>query len=508
VRLLDRFRPGTGGSADRQITSLDDLASTLTEMYYGGLAYNLTQTYASAGDDTERVPHNYTGYVNGAYKANGIVFACMALRMLVFSEARFVYRRRRRGQAAELFGNTGLAALERPWPNGSTGDLLSRMIQDVDLAGNAYVRRVSGTAMLDRPRLERLRPDWVGIVVGSNADLLSGDVLGYVYWPGGPGSGEDPIGILREEMAHWAPYPDPLAEYRGMSWLTPGLREIAGDKLATVHRMKFFEHAATPNMVVRMDPALVSDPDQFRDFKEAMDDAHGGAWNAYKTLYLLGAADADVVGSNFQQMDFKNTTGLGETRIAALAGTHPVLVGLSEGMQGSALNAGNYGQAKRRFGDATMRPLWRSACAALEGLSEPPAGAELWFDTEDIAFLAEDRKDAAEIASIRAQTRRTYLDAGYTPDSINAALAANDEDLLVHSGLFSVQLQAPGATTAPAVGAGDDDERALINQLLAGAALAVREGRTSIADNLLRTATAIAVGSNGHQPQITQGETT
>jgi hypothetical protein len=31
-------------------------------------------------------------------------------------------------------------------------------------------------------------------------------------------------------VAHWSPIPDPLANFRGMSWLTPVLREIDADQ--------------------------------------------------------------------------------------------------------------------------------------------------------------------------------------------------------------------------------------------------------------------------------------
>ena len=43
----------------------------------------------------------------------------------------------------------------------------------------------------------------------------------------------------------------------------------------------------------------------------------------------------------------------------------------------------------------------------------------------------------------------TLLMAGYTADSITAALTAGDLTLLQHTGLLSVQLQAPGTTLTP-----------------------------------------------------------
>jgi hypothetical protein len=136
----------------------------------------------------------------------------------------------------------------------------------------------------------------------------------------------------------------------------------------------------------------------------------------------------------------------GETRIAAAARTPPVMVGLSEGLQGSALNSGNYQAARRMFADGTMRPLWRKAAGSLERIVAPPRSASrLWYDDRDIAFLKEDLKERAEVMLTRAQSARQLVDAGFRPDSVIAALEAEDLSLLEHSGLFSVQLQAAGA---------------------------------------------------------------
>jgi hypothetical protein len=127
----------------------------------------------------------------------------------------------------------------------------------------------------------------------------------------------------------------------------------------------------------------------------------------------------------------------------------PVIVGLKESLAGSSLNQGNYAAARRSFADGTMRPLYRSAAAALETIVKPPGrDSKLWYDDSQVAFFREDRGDAATIQSTQAQTIKAYIDAGFEPASVIAAVEAEDRSLLVHSGLYSVQLQAPGAGTA------------------------------------------------------------
>jgi len=300
-----------------------------------------------------------------------------------------------------------------------------------------------------------LRPDWVDIILTQPPDkAVDSDVAGYVYMPGGRGSNPEnweiyPIDGSNGVVAHWCPIPDPDALYRGMSWLSPVIREINADKAATLHKAKFFENAATPNLAVAFKETVTNE--QFKEFMESMDSLKGGVEHAYETLYLGGGADVTVVGADLRQMDFKATQGAGETRIAAAARIPPVFVGLSEGMQGSSLNAGNFTAAKHMFGDSTMRPLWRSVCAAYEPLLKGmPKDARLWYDDRDIAFLRDDRTTIAEMRKVEAGTISVLIQSGYEPQSIIQAIKQEDWDLLSHTGLFSVQLQPPGEFNAEA----------------------------------------------------------
>jgi HK97 family phage portal protein len=407
----------------------------------------------SLSGEREQIENDFEGYVSRVYKANGPIFALMLVRQLVFSEARLQFRRMTRGRPGKLFGDQALVILERPWTNGTTGDLLSRMIQDVDLAGNAFIARVPGA-----DRLRRLRPDWVTIVSASKTEeplygnALDAQVIGYWYSPRMPG-GSDTL-LLPDQVAHFAPIPDPAAHWRGMSWLTPVLREISSDLAATRHKLSFFENGASPSLAVKLDASVT--PEMFQRFKALMDEQHKGADNAYKTLYLGGGADVTPLTMDLRQLDFKNTQGAGESRLAAAAGVPATIVGFSEGLQGSSLNAGNYSSARRRFADATMRPLWRNVAGSLSSLVDVPPNAELWFDDRDIAFLRDDRKDAAEIQQAKAAAIRQLVDAGYDPKSVVAAIEAEDMTLLTHTGLYSVQLQPP--TTADQGGSTPPDD--------------------------------------------------
>lgn len=452
MKVLDALLPRTVPSGPSERRFFGDLSDYFFD---GGLSplSALATTYGR--DPAEPIADHFAAYVSGALRSDGVVSAVEIARLSIFSEARFQFQRFERGRPGQLFGDTSLSLLETPWVGGTTGDLLARMLLDADFAGSSFIARVERECI-------RLRPDWTDIILEPRILPLGPERMpvqvgwkkvGYAYYESGVRANKPAI-FLPEEMSHFAPLPDPLASYRGMAWLTPVVREIQADIGATKHKLKFFENAATPNLAVSL-PKEIS-PEAFGEFVEKMDEMHRGVRNAYKTLYTGGGADVTVIGSDLKQLDFKTTQGAGETRIAAAGRIHPVLVGLSEGMQGSALNAGNYNAAKRSTVDGAIRPLWRNAAGSLQVIVPPPAGARLWYDGRDIPFLRDDEKDLAEIQFRRASTIRQLTDAGYMPESVVAAVEAEDYSLLVHSGLFSVQLQPPGASN-PTAAPGDDE---------------------------------------------------
>lgn len=402
------------------------------------MAAGLTRPATTWGDQTtEAIGNNFEAYVNGAYKANGVIFAIVLARLLLFTEARFAWQHLKDGKPGSLFWNPDLEILERPWPNGNTGDLLSHAEQDVSLAGNAYTARRS---INGSDQLRRLRPDHTSIVLGSHTDGPEGidsAPIGYLHWPGGVGTSKPEI-LLPEWVSHYAPIPDPTARYRGMSWLTPVLEEIRSDTAATRHKAKFFDNAATPNLAVTLDKALPKK--EFVDFIAEMR-KHEGVENAYKTLWLGGGADVKVVGADLRQLSFAQTQGAGETRMCAAGGVPPIIVGVSEGLQAATYS--NYSNARRKFGDHWGRPAWRSVCGALESIVPRPPNARLWVDLSDVAFLQEDMKDAAEIFRTRAQTLTSLVRDGFTAESAVDAVEADDLHLLKHTGLLSVQLRTP-----------------------------------------------------------------
>ena len=444
MRVWERLIGRNEARAD-PLMSLEQWAEMFS---YGGLNYPLLNTTMGAQDEEQAGTTHST-----AYRTNGPVFSLVLARMQVFSQIRFQWTRFEKGEPTQLFDSAELRVLERPWPGGTTSDLLARLEMHASRAGNAYVRRTR------RDRLNFLRPEWMTIVLGSQEDAevpneaSDVEIAGYMYKP--------PNGrakaFLPGEIAHYAPIPDPDNHFLGMSWITPFITDIQSDNAAVTHKNRFFRNAATPNIAIKFDPSVGKE--KVLEFKEIIESDHKGVWNAWKTLYLGGGADPVTIGKDFRQLDFAVVQGQGETRLASGAAVPPSWVGFSEGLKGSTLNEGNFGASRRRFGDGTMQHLWTNVASSLEVITRPPTdGSRLWFTTRGVPFLRENAGDAATVQAQQAQTIVALVRDGFTPESAVAAITNDDWSLLVHTGLVSVQMQTPGQEPGQENGVPDDGD--------------------------------------------------
>lgn len=420
MRIIDRFR----GVSSRATPLLSDAQ------------YSFLQSYGAS--DRELVLPTFNSYGSLAMGANSIVFGCERERINLLSQAPFKWRSK---STKKLFGDGALSVFEDPWPGAKTPDLWARMEQDATLAGNAFVRTTGDG-------LERLRPDRVMIVSEIVQDALGRKmrrVLGYGYDVGGYDVGRDYEFYDIDEVAHWAPMPDPLATFRGMSWLTPILREVDADSQMTDHKLQHLKNGATPNLLLKYQRRL--DATKVDEIRKRFAGRYGGSDNSGRALIMDEGADATVIGSTLANLDFANVQGIGALRIGFAAGLPSELLPVIEGAK---LPESVYAAAIQRFADMTMRPLWQSACGVLEKLAPAvPAGAELWFDPSGIAALQPGEQASAATSQAQVAAINTLIMAGFSADSAVAAVVAGDMSLLRHTGLVSVQMQSVDGTDAP-----------------------------------------------------------
>src|SRR5262249_48339595 len=157
------------------------------------------------------------------------------------------------------------------------------------LTGNAFIWDAGD-------QLVRWRPEWVTIV----SEIARGPrgpyrrVLGYHYEP--PKDAQPQYGppqdATPDEVAHWAPVPDPCASFPGMSPLAPVLRDIQGDTAMSQYKIQYLTNSASPNLLIKYAAKLQDGTvDKIR---ERMTARYGGVDNAFKTLVLDQGADVSV----------------------------------------------------------------------------------------------------------------------------------------------------------------------------------------------------------------------
>ena len=422
MRLFDRL---TGRQDAARALPTQDVM-TLLQQTWGG------------SDDYERIQATFASFATEGYASNGVIFSLVLKRLELFSQAEFKLQNI---TARRLYGTPALALLESPWPGGTTSDLLARMEQDASLGGNSFLWRA------EPDRLVRLRPDYVTIAAlernGPNGECWH-EVAGYFYEEDGPGHG-DPVFLPVDEVAHYAPIPDPMASWRGMSWLTPVIRDVNADLAMTQHRQRFFEKAATPNLAVKYPIRL--DADRVARLTARFDAGYAGPSNAGKTLLLDEGADLTVVGSSFKDMAFDVVQAAGENRIASAAGVPPIVAGLKEGL--NAATYSNYEQALKAFANGTIAYLWQSAVSALGKLVDVPTDSRLWYDTGNIPALQDAETARAEAARTWAVAAGELIRAGYDPQTVANALIAGDMSLLTHTGAVPTALYPDGKAPGP-----------------------------------------------------------
>jgi hypothetical protein len=423
--------------------SLDQYLADMAAMgWHGGTGF--TQTLA----DGRKVswPSTNIPATTGRLQSNGASWTVSHFVARNFGAGRFVFRRiSPGGRPGEFFTSSALTPLQSATPGLSQSQILVRAYLDACAGGNSYWTTPRKLGLEDSDRAVRLPLGQVQIVVVPGPGGFGWEKAGYVYSP----DPKDP-GLVHfldlDQVAHFMPWPDPADPYRGMSWMTPHLRQVYTDELLTDHVANYFLNAATPNLIVRY-PVEV-DSDEIAAYKKVYEAVNSGPANAGRAVHVGGGVDITPAGANLADAGASLISQMSQAALAAAAGVPAILVGFA-GASASEPEYVAQGQARRLFADATLWPLWNDAAAAFSTLIAPPPGgpAELAIDGRDVPMLREDSKDQAEVLAVLIGALNAAVMNGWDPETAKAAVLAGDLSLLTHTGALSVQLY-PGGNKA------------------------------------------------------------
>lgn len=411
--------------------------------------------------------HTYTGvsFLNGAQTwgpteqmwgygaaealtSNGVAYGIFRQRLELFAQGRFRFRRfgNPRPTMADSFSSSALAPLE---PNRW---LFEQCELGVARAGAAFF-------VFDGSVLRSLPAEWCTIVAGSNRDpkdpALAWDAhpTGLIY---DPQNGTEAEVWRWEEVFAYIPETDPVARWRGISWLRPAMEDIGADNGARRYLTRFYTNHATPNSAVVFPPEVTEE--KIKIFRDLFLAKYQGVENAFRTAFLGGGADVKVIGAPLKDLDSEAVRQQVHKDMCTAAGVPVVAAGVEQGTYA------NSKESKRALADMKIRYLWAVAAETFAPAIAVPGGSELYVETAHIAALQADALDDANVLETQARTMRTLWDGGGEPTSVITSVIKGDLSSLAHTGKLSVQLLS-GDGADPAASTEEDDGESGVRNL-------------------------------------------
>ena len=332
---------------------------------------------------------------------NSAVFACLKLLAQSFQEAPLrVFRVQGDGTEAWLDDDPLTALLADPHPVLSQSELAFWLVFTLHVTGNTYLRKIRNRA----GQVVQLWPISPATMQPETTedDRQRGVFISHYVLDDGKGKREE---LAPEDVVHFRLGVDDADHRLGLSPLTRLLREISSDEEATRFTDALLKNSALSSLAVTVPPGPVLTEEQAEQIRDRLREDYGGA-NRGRLAVLGNGATLQQIGFSPQQLDLKAAHTLPETRICAVLGVPPMLVGLNAGLEHTIYN--NMEQAEEHFFEMTVNPLWRLLAAILtKQLLRPDFDADpkvrLKFDTADVRALQEDTNEVYARISVAVE---------------------------------------------------------------------------------------------------------
>ena len=285
---------------------------------------------------------NFENFAKQGYNKNEIVHAC--IRELAVSAATpryFVAAPSTDGGTVEVDSGLLYDLTSNPNPYNDWYSFIERLVTFLMVAGNAYVlkeRAKSGQVS----GMYLLRPDRVVIVPGDYG------AASFIYDVGGQKYTIDP-----KDMCHLA-LPNPAGDVYGLSPLEVLARNVNLDLNMTDFAKVYFQNAGVPSGLLKVKKRL-SSQDEATTIRARWRSQFGGVNNFHRIAILDDDAEYQPMSNTPKDMALNDLHNLTESRICAVFGVPPILVGANVGLQRSTFS--NYREARLAFHSETLEPL-------------------------------------------------------------------------------------------------------------------------------------------------------
>jgi HK97 family phage portal protein len=352
----------------------------------------------------------------GDGRSNAAVMSCVRWAMRTLPEAPIqIVTRNQQGELKPVPEHALQLLLETPNPFYSGLHLLSAVVADLMLTGNAYIIKVRSGAgrvvQLWWAPASVMEPMWPdndpGIFISHYEYQVEGNV----------------IMIPPADVIHFRdPSFDPNNTRKGLSPLAALYREIATDNEGANWTGSLLRNGAVPGVVIS--PEGDADPSQ-EDLEKVKDDfmARFGGDERGKPMVMKGPTKVQVLSFNPEEMNLRELRIIPEERITAVLGIPAIVVGLGAGLQRSTF--ANFAEAREAAYESFVIPMQRVLASTLQAQLVPDFGdgsrLRVQFDLSAVRVLQDDQNALHERA-------RADLLAGLL--TLNQALEAVGEDPL------------------------------------------------------------------------------
>ena len=374
-----------------------------------------------------------------------------------------LWKRARSGKVedrTEVTSHAVLDLLRRPNDFYTGQEMVESGQQHVDLTGEGWlvVRRIGPVPA----ELWVVRPDRMAPVPHAEKFLA-----GYIYTsPDGEQVPLETRDVLMIRM------PNPLDPYRGMGPVQAVLTDIDSSKYSAEWNRNFFLNSAQPGGVIEVDKRL-TDP-EWIEMTTRWREQHQGVSNAHQVA-VVEQGQWKTVNFTMQDMQFTELRNLSKEVIREAYGYPKFAAGEVDDVNRATADASSVWFARRLTVPRLQRwkGLFNNDLLPLFGAT----AANLEFDFE--SPVAEDEEAENAERSSKATAAKTYIDAGFTAESVVDALELPDKLKWEKPEPPPAPIAPPG-TPAPAgdqpkPGKGDVPDEAVTN--LARAVLMLAEGR-------------------------------
>lgn len=284
----------------------------------------------------------FASLMSEGYRRNAVAYACIRrLATGVAEPPLAVYR-----DDAEVEGHPLRRLMERPNPHMSEFEFWELVVSHLAICGKAFWWKQRSN-MGEPVALWPLRPDrvsprhdpdtllagWTYTLDGKDFPLAVEDVLAFNL----PDPGDETGGVVG-----------------GLGYLQVLAAEIDTDNEATGHVFSLLRNYAIPGVAVKVKGEV--DDDEAEEFKAEFVRRYSGSRRGEPAV-IDGEAEIVPLSHTLRELEFPDLRGVVESRICAVIGVPPILVGVKVGLDRSTFS--NAAESRRFWTQTTLAEWWR-----------------------------------------------------------------------------------------------------------------------------------------------------